>query len=396
MADLSNQSVLAIKKETVAGTYTAPNNTTDLVRVADLRLTIGGLTATVNEFTGSIHAPGPVVIGSTFEVSGRIIMRGPGGTTPPAIDAFVPGRILQAAGFSEDIISAPVPATAEVLGAGSTTTTATLGTTASAVADTYKAQTIFLAGLGANQLGMVMVRAYSAAKAALLTRTNATAYSGNYQVPRQLSYRLNASGTPVTLSLSVWHGAKRYNARGCTISALRFNMPTASRDSQDFPTIEFTLTGDLQGDADETSPLAPTALAVAPYKGGQFWIAGVRLPASNLTIDMGAEVAYEPDPNQASGNQAAQLVRTTRTVQFTLSQVPKTTFDPLALADAQAYHGISAQWGLGSGNYFGIIATDARFNYSSPDASGALVNVTGEAYVDDANRSIGLVIPFWS
>lgn len=395
MADLSTQSVLGIRKEVTAGTYLAPSTTTDLVRIADLRLTIGGITATVNEYTGSIHAPGPVVIGSTFEVSGRIILRGPGGAAPPAADAWVPGRILQAASFSEDIISTAVPAAPEALGVGSTTSTAVLGTSAATTLDQYKAQTVFLAGLGAGVAGMTMIRAYSAAKAALLTRLNATAYSGNYQIPRQLSYRLSATGTPTTLSLSVWHGNKRYNARGCTISSLRFNMPTASRDSQDFPTIEFTLTGELQGDADEAAPLAPTALAVPPFKAGQLWIANSRLAASSLVIDMGAEVAYEPDPNQTSGNQSAQLVRTTRTVQFTLSQVPKTTFDFLALADGQAYHGISAQWGLAAGNYFGVIATDARFNYASPDASGALVNVTGEAYVDDANRSIGLVIPWY-
>lgn len=394
MADLSNQSVLGIKVEGTSGTYDAPNNTTDLVIVAELRPNIAGLTSQIQEFTGSIHQPGPTVSGATFEVTGRILLRGPGGSSPPSADGFVPGRILRAGGFSETVISTAVPASAEAL-AAATTSSVTLGTGAAATADLYKAAGIFLAAVGAGLAGFAVLRSYSAARLANLARVLGSAPTGNYQVPKQLAYRLDASGTPPTLSVSCWIGGKRYNGKGCTVSSLRLVLPTASRDNQDPPSIEFTLTGDLESDATETAPtIATPSVAPPPFRAGQLWVAGARLASSNITIDMGAEVAYEPDPNQASGNKAAQLTRTTRTVNLTLSQVPKATFDPFALAAAQSVHALEAIWGSATGNTIGLIVTDMRFNYPSPDNSGPLVNTTGEAYIDDANRSIGLVFPY--
>lgn len=393
MADLSNQSVLGIKVESVAGTFDGPT-TSDLLRVADLRPSLAGLTSQVQEFTGSIHRPGPSVTGSTFEVSGRILLRGPGGSSPPAADAFIMGRIMRAAGFSETVIAAAIPASPEALGAA-TTTQVTLGTTPAGTADLYKAAALLLAAQGAGLAGMAMTRSYSAAKVALLARVFGVAPTGNYQIPRQLLYRLDPSGTPPTLSVSVWIGAKRYNGRGCAISSFRFVVPTASRDQTDPPSIEFTLSGDLEGDVDEAAPAAPNAIvAPPPFRNGALWIAGKRLAASSLSIDLGAELATEPDPNQPTGNKAAQLIGTTRTVQMTLSQVPKSAFDPIALANAQEQHGIEAVWGDASGNKIGLIVTDARFDFPSPDNSGPLVNTTGQAYVDGANRDIGLTFVY--
>jgi hypothetical protein len=394
MADLSNQSVLGIKVEGTSGTYDAPNNSTDLVVVAELRPNIAGLTSQIQEFTGSIHQPGPTVSGATFEVTGRILLRGPGGSAPPSADTFVPGRVLRAAGFSETVISAAVPTSPEAL-AAATTTSVTLGSTAAGTADLYKAVGVLLAAVGSGFAGLTMLRSYTAGKLATVARVFGTAPTGNYQVPRQLAYRLDASGTPPTLSVSCWIGGKRYNGKGCTVSSLRIVLPTASRDNQDPPSIEFTLTGDLESDATEACPsIAVPTVSPPPFRAGQLWIANARLAASNVTIDLGAEIAYEPNPNQASGNNAAQLTRTTRTVNMTLSQVPKATFDPFALAAAQSQHGLSAIWGSAAGNTIGLIVTDMRFNYPSPDNSGPLVNTTGEAYIDDANRSIGLVFPY--
>jgi hypothetical protein len=394
MADLSNQSSLGITVETVPGTYVAPNTTTDLIRVADLRITINGITVNINEYTGSIHKPGPVVLGKTFEVSGRIFLRGPGGTTPPAAGVFVPGRIMRAAGFTETVLAAAVPVAPEALGAGSTTTAATLGATAVGTLDLYKGLGVLLSALGTMPKGMAMVRAYSAAKVALLARTAGATITGNYQIPRQLAYRLGVA-TPPSLSASCWFGSRRYNGNGLAISSFRVNVPTSSRDSQELPSIEFTLSGDLESDADQDAPQPPAVLAIPPFRDGNLSIANVQLAATSLTIDLGAEIGYPPNPNRPSGNDAAQLTGTTRTVNFTIAQSLKATFDQIGLADAQAYHAFEAGWSLGTGNGFGVIVTDARFNYGNPDNSGSFVNLTGEAYVDDANATIALVIPFY-
>jgi hypothetical protein len=394
MADLSNQSVLGIAVESVAGTYVAPT-TNDLIRVSDLRISINGITVNINEYTGSIHRPGPVVLGKTFEVSGRVFLRGPGGSTVPAANAFVPGRIIRAAGFDETVQAAAIPAAPEALGAGSTTTVANLGTTAAGTLGIYKAMGVLLAALGTMPKGMAMIRSYSAAKAALLARTAGSTITGNYQIPKQLSYRLNASATPPSLSASCWYGGRRYNGNGLAISSFRINIPTASRDSQELPSIEFTLSGDLESDASETAPIPPAVLAIPPFRDGNLWINNTQLAGTSLTIDLGAEVGYPPNPNRPSGNDPAQLVGTTRTVNFTIAQTLKATFDQIALADAQGYLAMEAGWGLGTGNSFGVIVTDARLNYANPDNSGPFVNLTGEAYVDDADRTIGITLPFY-
>ena len=298
MADLSNQSVLAVKVESPSGTFTAPSSS-DALRVADMRPNIAGLTSQIQEFTGSIHQPGPTVSGNTFEVSGRILLRGPGGASPPAGDAFIMGRILRAAGFSETVSAAAIPAAPEALAAG-TTSQATLGTTPAGTLDLYKAACVLFASIGAGLTGAAMLRDYSAAKVARLARVlGAPLNTSNYQIPKQLLYRLDPSGTPPTLSVSCWIGNKRYDGKGCTVSSFRFLVPTSSRDQTDSPSIEFTLTGTFEADADEASPLAPAAtVAPPPFRAGQLWIDQKRLAASNLSIDLGAEVAYEPDPNE--------------------------------------------------------------------------------------------------
>ena len=393
MADLSNQSVLGIAKETVPGTYVAPTNS-DLLRVSDLRITINGLTVNVNEFTGSIHRPGPVVLGKTFEVSGKIYLRGPGGSVPPAADAFLLGRILQAAGFDETRIATAVPPTAAAVGSG-TTTSVTLGAAAAGTLDLYKGAALFVSDFGAIPKALVVPRSYSAAKLALLSRVAGVAIAGNYQVPLQLSYRLNATATPPSLSASVWHGSRRYNGNGLAISSFRINLPTAGRESQELPSIDFTLSGDLQSDADEASPVPPAGLAIPPFRDGSLFIAGRAIGATSVTIDLGAEIGYPPNPNRASGNDAAQLTGTTRTVSLTMQQVQKSQLDLIALADGQLNYGLEATYGFGTGNFFCIGVSDMRFNYQNPDNTGAFVNTTGEAYVDGANRDISISIPFY-
>ena len=395
MADLSLRTVLGIKVEATAGTYTAPNVATDLITVADLKPTIEGLTADIREFTGSIHRPGPIVLGKAITITGRLLLRGPGGTAPPAADAFIAGRIMRAAGMSEVIVNTAVPVAPEVVGAGGTTSSVQLGATASATVDLYKAKMILLDALGVGKKGLTMVRSNDASRIAVIAETAATAIAtGNWQLIPQLAYVLSPAAPP-TLSVSCWIGGRRVNARGCAISSFKINMPTSSRDSQDVPSVEFTLTGDVESVADDANPPVPPAgLAVPPFRDGKLYVASKQLGGSSVTIDFGAQVGYPPNPNRATGNETAQLTETTRTVDLTLNQVALTAFDDVTLAEQQNYHSLFALWGLGVGNAFGVIVTDMRFNHRSPDNSGAFVTTTGQAFVDGTDRTIALVVPF--
>ncbi|WP_334656732.1 hypothetical protein [Sphingomonas panaciterrae] len=395
MADLSLNSVLGIAVETTAGTYVAPA-LADLIAVADLRPSIEGITSDVREYTGSIHRPGPAVFGKTFNVTGRIYLRGPGGASPPAAGAWVPGRVLRAAGFAEQILSAAVPPAPEALAVGSTTGVANLGASGAATDDIYNGLLLALSGLGANRTGLSAVRDYTgSSKAARLAERAGAPITGNWQLPSQLTYALSP-GEPPSLSVSCWIGRRRYNGVGCAISSFRFNLPAAGRESQELPSIEFTLSGDLASAVDEAPPAPPAGLAIPPFRDGKLWVSEVQVGGSSVTIDMGAQVGYPPNPNKPSGNDAAQLTETTRTVDMTLNQMAISAFDDLTMSDSQAYYPLFALWGLGSGNAFGLTVTDMRFAPRSPDNSGAFVTSTGQAYIDGANRTIALSIPFTS
>jgi hypothetical protein len=393
MADLSLNSVLGIAVETTSGAYVAPA-LSDLIAVADLRPTIDGITADVREYTGSIHRPGPVVFGKTFSVTGRVYLRGPGGAAPPAANTWVAGRILRAAGFAELITATAVPAAPAALGTGSTANTAVLGAAASTTDDIYNGLLMALSGLGANRAGLSAVRDYvGATKAARLAEKAGAAITGNYQLVPQLSYVLSPDAPP-TLSVSCWIGGRRYNGFGCAISSFRINLPAAGRESQELPSIEFTLSGDLHSAVDAVPPAPPTGLAIPPFRDGKLWVSDTQVGGSSISIDLGAQVGYPPNPNKQSGNDAAQLTETTRTVDLTLNQVAIATFDDLTMSDSQAYYPLFALWGLGSGNAFGLTVTDMRFAPRSPDNSGAFVSTTGQAFIDGAARTIALSIPF--
>jgi hypothetical protein len=399
MTDRSANTVIGLALEVTPGTFVAPSSSTDLLTVADLRPNIAGQTSDVNEFTGSIHKPGAKVGGATFEISGRCLLRGPGGSAPPAADAFVAGRILRAAGFAETILSASVPSGgAEALGgSGNTTAIAALGTGAAATDDLYTGLAIELASLGTigQAAALAMIKDYvGSGKLASIAHTHSAAYTGNYLIPKQLSYLLS-SADPPTLSASCWLGSKRYDGVGLSLSSFRMNFPTFNRDNTEYPSLEFTLTGDFYADADQACPTIDTSLAVSPFKNGKLDISNVPLGGSSVNIDFGAQVAYPPNPNKATGSETSVLVETTRRAEFNLNHVSKATFDFMAKANAQDYHSIQALYGLASGNYIGMVVPKARFNYPSPDNGGPLINMTGEMLIDDADRSVGLTFIYY-
>ena len=114
MADLGNQSAIAIAKQTVVGTRVAPT-TNDLLAVSSLRPNTNTYTIENPEYTGAIHKRGAFVTGKGGSVSFTTTIRGPGGASVPAADAFILGRLLQAAGFTENRIAAAIPAAPEAV-----------------------------------------------------------------------------------------------------------------------------------------------------------------------------------------------------------------------------------------------------------------------------------------
>jgi hypothetical protein len=395
MVDLTSQAALAIKAQSAPGTYATPTSS-DATMVANLSATPQAITSESPEYTGTIHRAGQIVLGATWDVSFDILIRGPGGASPPAADAFILGRVMRALGFTENIISSAIPAAAEALGGGSTTTTATLGASAAATADLYQGLALHLAVDGAMPTSLSMIRAYSAAKVATLAETRAGAPTGNYQIPKQLAYTYAATGTPPVLSLSLWQGNRRYNFIDMAPSSARITLPTTSRDGgNDYPRLTCTFSGDLNSYIDEASPSVSPISAIPPFKGGKLYVAGVSMGGSSLSVDLGLRVGFPPNPNKASGSDPAQLVETRRSLSMTLNQVAKSYLDFIAIATAQSYQPVEALYGLATGNYVGFIATDARFNFPGTQEGGDFFQSTGDAYLDSASRTLSVVFPYY-
>lgn len=396
MADLTSQSALAIKAQSAPAVYAAPT-LTDTLPVANLSWRPSPITTDNPEYTGSIHRPGPIVLGASYDVSFDLMIRGPGGSLPPVADAFIPGRVLRSLGFTENRVAAAIPAAPEALGVGSTQRSAVLGATAAATDSLYTGLMLSLPTVSPNPGGLHMIESYSVAKVARIAGiVFGAGITGNYQIPAQLAYTLTGIGTPPVLSLSLWQGARRYNFVDMAPSSARLVIPAASRDGgSEYPRLSLTYSGDLHSDLEEAAPVVAASLPIPPFQNGKFHIEGQPVGGSSLSLDLGLRVGFPPDPNKANGNAPAQLVETRRTVSFQLNQMAKSYKDMLAEAKAQTLQSCQAVYGLGSGNYVGFMASGMRFNFPETDAGGDFFTTTGEAYVDGVNKTLSLTFPYY-
>ena len=135
---------LAVAIQSVPGTFTTPTSA-DIIAVAPP--TNGEDIVSVDDptATGSIWQAPRVFLGKTANVGAVAPLRGPGGATPPALNAWPLGRVLQAAGYAEVRSAAAVTGTAA---AGGTTTSIVLAAGASAVDDFYNGMPIQHATIG--------------------------------------------------------------------------------------------------------------------------------------------------------------------------------------------------------------------------------------------------------
>lgn len=399
MTDLTAMSALALAVQSAPESY-ATLTSSDRTTCANLTWRPQAVTAQNPEYTGSIHRPGDIILGATYDVSYDILLRGPGGADVPSADEFILGRVLRSVGFTENLVSAAIPVAAEALGgSGNTTSVAALGTTASSTDDIYKGLAISLASLGTigQAAALAMISDYvGTGKLASIAQTHTGAYSGDYQIPKQAAYTLAASGTPPVLTQRIWQGNRYLEFGDMAPSSARLILPTASREGgSDLPRISVTYTGDLIDYGDEAAPQVVASLALPPFRGGKLHVDGLAMGGSSLSLDLGLRVGFPPNPNNASGSDPAQLVETRRVGTLDLNQVAKSVKDFIALAQAQSEHSIQALYGLASGNYIGFMASGARFNFPETQAGGDFFTTTKEFYVDSADKTISLVFPYY-
>src|SRR5690606_5618307 len=119
-----------------------PSASTDAVLVENFSISFNPNVIRTNEVTGSLDGRGSIIGGMTVGFNFDAYLKGSGaaGTAPEW------GKLLKACGWAETLTASAVPAAPEACAAGGTTTTATLGASASSTADAYRGMPIDFSG----------------------------------------------------------------------------------------------------------------------------------------------------------------------------------------------------------------------------------------------------------
>lgn len=383
---VSRKKAMAFANQVSAGTAIVLSSA-DCIDVSNVTFTPNAQTTTDPRYSGTIHRPGDQLIGVSYDITFEWLIHGYVGALPAA-NAFLPGRILTAWGFTETRVATAVGPEAYTAG---TTTGATLGTTAVGTTDLYKGQAINFATVGAAPLGLAMIRSYTSGKVATLARDRTMAATGNYTIPTQLAYTLAVAQPAAGASITLWEDGHRMNFRDMRPTAARIEVVTASRDGgESYCKLTGTFSGTLYSEADEATPVVSISTPIPPFRDGQQDVALKQLGGSTLSIDLGLRSAYPPNPNQLDGSDPGVMVESKRTVSLSLNKVQRSVIDFNTLAQAQSAHPLQAIWGLGTGNYMGLMVDNMRFNYRSSNEGQDFITTEGDAWIDGVDKAIAL------
>jgi len=358
-----------------------PDNGTDVVEAED------------DTETGSIWNSPQVFLGETGRAGATARLRGPGGATPPAANAWPLGRVLQAVGFTEIRNATPITGTAQT---NALTGAIKLAAAESAVADFYKGYPIQHATAGTGVRANTMIRGYDGAtKVATLMETMTTAISaGSYTIPAGLFYILGDGVSVPLLSASVWRHKKRYNYRDCAVSSFALNIPVNNRQNTDLPSIEFAMTGIPVMPQDEDAPVLPDALLtpIPPAKAGKFALNGIKMGSQSMRIEFGLETGAAPNQNMDDGEESQLILSGDRTITMDINQQLMSEFNPETLVSARQPVSIMSVHGLGVGNTFVAGVANALLKPFSPQGRNGFVGLNSTAEPKDILRSISLAL----
>jgi hypothetical protein len=387
----------ALVIQATPGTFSAPNTTTDLIAVSNLTNTGNMYSATDPTLSGTIWDLPRIYLGRTETVGFTLPLRGPGGATPPAAGAWVPGRAFRAAGFAEVRNGAAVTA---ALVAGSTTTALVLAGTESAVDDFWTGAPIQTANIGTvgTVKGTAAIVDYiGASKTATIGETIVAPAAGvNYTIPPFLSYVLGTLTTaPPLLSISVWRDKTRYDYRDCIVESYSIKVPTANEQNTAFPSVDFSFKGILVGKFDDTTPTIPQSiLSIAPpaNRGGKFALDKVKLGHADLTVGATANTGAASNANQDPGQDGYDILSGARTVALDINAMNVTDFDLQARIDNQTIVPVESIWGAGIGNRFALTVPNMVFDPLNPGDRNGYVSLTGNANPTDVDKSMALSV----
>lgn len=400
---LSTRTSLALAVQADALTRATVVTPGDLLPMANLTSSNEVFTTANPEYTGSIHAAGDAVFGRAPGISFDVMLRGPGGSAPPAAGAYVPGRYLRACGFDEIVFAGKVSASLAVGGSNTgATTTVVLDTAASAVDGFYVGHVIQFATLngGSGVKSTSTIIAYNGTtKTATLGEKLTAVPTGAFTIPPQLVYRLNGEAAPLWLTFDRWHDKKLYRAQNGIPSQLQMNFPTANRGDIGLPTMSCGLSGDIDeanAELDQNAPITPPAGAIPPVRGGKLVLNGVYVPGGGVSYDHGIQLGFPPNPNKPSGNDAGQIVRTQRSVSLNLNEVLLSVQNRNALANLQTAVSLMLHYGNVPGRTVSFVVPSMRLSFSNPDAGGDFVTTEVPGFIDDSTGAVAIAFPFYT
>lgn len=384
---------IGVALQVTPGVFTAPNTTTDLIAVSQPANTRDPITTEDPTATGTIWQQRRMYLGKVGTVSGTFPIRGPGGGAPPAANAWPFGRILQSAGFTEQILAAALTNT---LQAGSTTTKARLHAGASAVDDAYFGMPLQLAALGTGFRANTLMMDYTGAtKDAELPETIVAPAGGvAFTIPANLTYVLGTlTGAIPLLSISIWRDKLRYDYKDVRPTSLAFDVPVSNEYNQTFPSAEFQLKGKLAGITQEAAPALPDAvlnMPIPPAKAGKFVFDRVPLGHGLMRWTNSTDVGAPSNQNQDEGQDAYEFMNGNRVLNLDLNQMDIADFAFDTREDNQTIMPVLSTWGMGAGNRFGLVTPGVVIDPLNIGDRNGFISLTGDSYPTALDKSVAL------
>jgi len=375
----SRKAVLLAGIEDVEGVAETLSASTDAVLVENLKLNINGNIISTNEVSNSLDGFGDIIGGIKIDVSFDVLLKGSGAAgTPPES-----GKLLKACGWAEVITATAVPASAEACAAGGTTTSAVLGTSASATAQVYRGMPV---NLSTGVSGLAFITDYTTGKVATVTDTlgGSPDAGTNYQIPVNVVYKPASDAIP-SLTFDVYMDGQLY-----TIAGARGNMKFGITSSG-IGKMSFDFKGMFISKTDATLPI-PTYDSSRPpvYKVSTVLMDRKVAAINSFNFDMGNTLTQPENPNAQEGYDPTEITGRKMTGSMDPKETLVATRDIMADFRAGTKRILHSRYGTATGNKVAITIPQALYKGQTPgDREGMMtVDVPFEAVGQDAGAFI--------
>lgn len=384
MALRTRNAALLAKIESSEGVAETPSGSADaiLVEAPVFRHEIN--LVQTDEVTGSLDPFSDIPAGIRGMLEFRLYLKGSG--TPETAPDW--GVLLKACGFAETVTGTAVPASAEACGAGGSTTTAQLGSSAGTTAQQYRGMPVTLSG---EVAGSSFISNYTTGKVATLTDTFAAIDADtSYQIPKNVLYKPSSSAAS-SLTMELYRDGLKFVLLGARGS---FSLELAAGG---VAVATFRFMG-MVGTHTDTSVPSTTYDATRPpvIRGGNSAVAKLARTAFSaraITFDLGNTMEFPPNANATQGFDPPLITRRKMTGQLDPNMTLLATRDLFAGLQAATEYILHTRFGGTAGNRLGFTFPSIQLTQHNPgDRNGIATEEIAFNAVASANQDAGLFI----